>query len=367
MALLTMLTAATTNPHDEVRAAAVEAVQLAKPQMNADERPDTSHKGVSPLEEHERLPLISVHSYRGGVGKTTVTALLGAAMVLQGHRVCLVDLDLVAPGLSWIFSTQPEKAILDYLLIDPVTGRRQASATELVRELRTPLVPERGGLAGILGRPDPGNARSIQAYLMAEVRTGLPGACLEHLLLGVQEDSAQSRRRFDLFILDTPPSLFGLSSGARDLVKKHAGVEVFVAGPTVQDLAAVPEMILPLTDGADDDQDASATPAFILNAYPYEVTGADGAETIARQILRGRQEGDQSGNEHSRMSAWARPLRRLRTRIIPWSEEIRQITLDPRAADEAIWKGALSEDVRTLATELAGDVTGRASDERDHR
>lgn len=46
-----------------------------------------------PLAERKR-PIVSVLNLKGGVGKTTLTAHLGAALARKGYRVLLVDLDL---------------------------------------------------------------------------------------------------------------------------------------------------------------------------------------------------------------------------------------------------------------------------------
>ena len=66
--------------------------------------------------------IIVVTSGKGGVGKTTATASIGAALAMEGKRVAVVDMDiglrnlhdivpeLVEPGqgLIRIFSTGPE-------------------------------------------------------------------------------------------------------------------------------------------------------------------------------------------------------------------------------------------------------------------
>jgi MinD-like ATPase involved in chromosome partitioning or flagellar assembly len=46
---------------------------------------------------------LAFHSYKGGTGKTTVVTNLAAIYAAQGLRVCVLDFDLYAPGLSTYF------------------------------------------------------------------------------------------------------------------------------------------------------------------------------------------------------------------------------------------------------------------------
>lgn len=48
--------------------------------------------------------VITVHSYKGGTGKTFVSANLAAILAMQGKNVCLIDLDLRAPSLDATFA-----------------------------------------------------------------------------------------------------------------------------------------------------------------------------------------------------------------------------------------------------------------------
>ena len=47
--------------------------------------------------------IVSVHSYRGGTGKTNLIANLASSIVQQGKRVALVDSDVQSPGLHVVF------------------------------------------------------------------------------------------------------------------------------------------------------------------------------------------------------------------------------------------------------------------------
>ncbi|MGF1494907.1 MAG: MinD/ParA family protein [Microcoleaceae cyanobacterium] len=52
--------------------------------------------------------VISVHSYRGGTGKSNFTANLSATIALQGYRVGVVDTDIQSPGIHTLFGLEPE-------------------------------------------------------------------------------------------------------------------------------------------------------------------------------------------------------------------------------------------------------------------
>ena len=53
--------------------------------------------------------VVSVHSYRGGTGKSNFTANLTTTLALQGYRVGVVDTDLPSPGIHNLFCLEPEQ------------------------------------------------------------------------------------------------------------------------------------------------------------------------------------------------------------------------------------------------------------------
>lgn len=62
--------------------------------------------------------VVSVHSYRGGTGKSNFTANLATTVAAQGYRVGVVDTDLPSPGIHNLFCLEPEqtqKALNHYL------------------------------------------------------------------------------------------------------------------------------------------------------------------------------------------------------------------------------------------------------------
>ncbi|MEN8242907.1 MAG: MinD/ParA family protein [Chloroflexota bacterium] len=62
--------------------------------------------------------IISIHSYRGGTGKSNTTANLATILAMKGLRVGVVDTDIQSPGIHAIFGldeAQMEHSLNDYL------------------------------------------------------------------------------------------------------------------------------------------------------------------------------------------------------------------------------------------------------------
>jgi MinD-like ATPase involved in chromosome partitioning or flagellar assembly len=62
--------------------------------------------------------IVSVHSYRGGTGKSNTTANLAVAVALAGKRVGVVDTDIQSPGIHVLFGLkehQTPRTLNDYL------------------------------------------------------------------------------------------------------------------------------------------------------------------------------------------------------------------------------------------------------------
>jgi MinD-like ATPase involved in chromosome partitioning or flagellar assembly len=62
--------------------------------------------------------IVSVHSYRGGTGKSNLTANLAACLAAAGKRVAVVDTDIQSPGIHMLFGlkdTSDLRTLNDYL------------------------------------------------------------------------------------------------------------------------------------------------------------------------------------------------------------------------------------------------------------
>jgi MinD-like ATPase involved in chromosome partitioning or flagellar assembly len=62
--------------------------------------------------------IVSVHSFRGGTGKSNITANLAAALAAGGSRIAVVDTDIQSPGIHALFNLDASKvqhSLNDYL------------------------------------------------------------------------------------------------------------------------------------------------------------------------------------------------------------------------------------------------------------
>ena len=105
-----------------------------------------------PLSERH-APIISVLNLKGGVGKTTITAHLGAALAGKGYNVLLMDLDLQG-SLSSLFMSESalvqrskEKLLLQHYLLNVADATWRTcwntvcrSSTVILPLCRTPIV-----------------------------------------------------------------------------------------------------------------------------------------------------------------------------------------------------------------------------------
>jgi septum site-determining protein MinD len=62
--------------------------------------------------------IVSIHSYRGGTGKSNVTSNLAALLASSGSRVGIVDTDIQSPGIHVLFGfdeTSVDRSLNDYI------------------------------------------------------------------------------------------------------------------------------------------------------------------------------------------------------------------------------------------------------------
>lgn len=83
--------------------------------------------------------IISIHSFRGGTGKSNATANLAALLAAQGLRVGVIDTDIQSPGIHVLFGLAG--SAITHSLNDYLWGRCEISqaAQEVTAQLGAPL------------------------------------------------------------------------------------------------------------------------------------------------------------------------------------------------------------------------------------
>lgn len=85
--------------------------------------------------------IVSIHSFRGGTGKTNISANVACLMAQRGLRVAVVDTDLRSPGLHIVFGL--DEGRLTHTLSDFVFGK--CDLEEAAYDLSADLGLEEGG------------------------------------------------------------------------------------------------------------------------------------------------------------------------------------------------------------------------------
>ncbi|ROO62512.1 chromosome partitioning protein [Micromonospora sp. Llam0] len=110
------------------------------------------------------MTVVSVINYKGGVGKTTVTANIGAELAYRGHRVLLIDLDPQASlTFSFVEPTMWERELADERTILQWFGDvlDRGGAAPLDRYLLTPPTVNE-----VIGQHSEGRLDLVPSHLM---------------------------------------------------------------------------------------------------------------------------------------------------------------------------------------------------------
>ena len=81
------------------------------------------------LSRHDarNVKIISIHSYRGGTGKSNLTANIAWWMARRGKRVGVIDTDLQSPGVHMVFEFDTQR--ITFTLTDFLFGKCEVHET----------------------------------------------------------------------------------------------------------------------------------------------------------------------------------------------------------------------------------------------
>jgi MinD-like ATPase involved in chromosome partitioning or flagellar assembly len=136
--------------------------------------------------------IISVHSFRGGTGKSNLTANLSTCLAMMGRRVGIVDTDIQSPGIHVIFNLDQNN--INRALNDFLWG--QCEIDQTAYEITPPQVAAKGGTMFLI-------PSSIKAGEIAKVLR--EGYDVERLTEGFQ--ALVEKLQLDHLIIDTHPGL----------------------------------------------------------------------------------------------------------------------------------------------------------------
>ena len=136
--------------------------------------------------------IVSIHSYRGGTGKSNTTANLAAQLCQFGYRVGVVDTDIQSPGIHVLFGLQAEET--KFTLNDYLWGKCEVAKAAYDVTARVG-VATRGKLFLI---PSSIKANEIARILREGYDVGMLSDGYEELIRSLQ---------LDVLMIDTHPGL----------------------------------------------------------------------------------------------------------------------------------------------------------------
>lgn len=138
--------------------------------------------------------VVSVHSFRGGTGKSNTTANLAALVASLGYRVGVVDTDVQSPGIHVLFGFDEEK--MPQALNDYLWGR--CAVEETAYDVTSVLAAQRQARSAIYLIPSSLKAGEIARVLREGYDVGLLNEGFQDLI---------ARLQLDFLFIDTHPGL----------------------------------------------------------------------------------------------------------------------------------------------------------------
>ncbi|HIK45778.1 MAG TPA: MinD/ParA family protein [Leptolyngbyaceae cyanobacterium M65_K2018_010] len=141
--------------------------------------------------------IISVHSFRGGTGKSNLVANLSVALAAQGKRIAVVDTDIQSPGIHVLFNLDLKQ--VNHTLNDYLLGRCSVEApvfdvTQSLPPERSQVIPRRGGAIYLI--PSSMKVDEITTILSEGYDIGLLTQAFQQLL---------QHLKLDYVLIDTHP------------------------------------------------------------------------------------------------------------------------------------------------------------------
>lgn len=213
----------------------------------------------------DQLAVVAVQNFKGGVGKSTISAHLAQYLAIQGYRVCLVDCDSQGSATA-LFGYVPDLDIQEDDTLYPFF--REDERESLAYAVRP---THWDGLYLI-----PANLRLYSAEYELAARFARSGS---HLLNRLSEGIQSIGDHFDVVILDPPPALGTISLS----VMRAANALLVPIPPTVVDFTSTTSFFALLHETMEilGERDLPVN----LNWLRLVATRADEQKSMQRELL----------------------------------------------------------------------------------
>ena len=209
-------------------------------------------------------PVVAFHSFKGGVGRTTHTLALAKALTNEKYKVLLIDGDIEAPGISWVFEQRlpnPDICFADLLALAHGDPSPEAESTiQLVADrLQSSLID------GIYVLP---SFRSTSGFTSLEIRP-------EHLIQGAKNPFLLTQLLatigkalgVDFVVIDLRAGLSELATG---LILDPRVYRVFVTTLSAQSISGTIQLLELVGSRAASKREEDPLPALIFTQVPED-------------------------------------------------------------------------------------------------
>lgn len=209
-------------------------------------------------------PVVAFHSFKGGVGRTTHTIAVAKALTEKKQKVLLVDGDLEAPGISWLFDRRLPNAPVSFAdLLALAHGDPSPDAETAIQ-----LVADRLQDALIDGMFILPSFRSTSGFTSLEIRP-------EHLIQGSENPflltnilgSLGKSLGVDVVLVDLRAGLSELATG---LILDPRVYRIFVTTLSGQSISGTIRVLELIGERSLSTREEDPLPALIFTQVPEE-------------------------------------------------------------------------------------------------
>jgi len=189
---------------------------------------------VPDLIPEEHWSMVSVHSHKGGVGKTTIALLLALELASDDNRVCLVDCDDEGPSLIQSVPHSTTENAEASFLSDWICSDDTELPVGLDRDC--PLESMEGKLSCIFSSPIATDLARLDEFQRGKSPPRGDYSYLQHRVTRLIRELI-CVHDFDCVVLDTAPGLAHFSLDVLMSTLNVGGSQVFVMRPRMGDVA----------------------------------------------------------------------------------------------------------------------------------